>query len=69
MMIERTPNPVEEELNAIRLRIYERIKGMTAEEESAYFRARNEPIMRQFNMKRSALTPIRPIKREERLAE
>ena len=68
-MNNRTFDVLEDELDTIRLRIYERIKGMTPEEEIEYFRARNEPVMRQFNMKMSTLKPVRPIKREERLAE
>ena len=47
-MNNRTSNPIEDELDVIRLKIYERIKDMTPEEEVAYFRAQNEPIIRQF---------------------
>ena len=44
-MNNRTSNPTEDELDVIRLKIYERIKDMTPEEEVAYFRAQNEPII------------------------
>ena len=59
-------DPVEEEINAIRLQIYEEIKGMTPEEEAHYFISRTDPIIKQFNMKMSTLKPVKPIKREER---
>ena len=44
-MNNRTSNPIEDELDVVRLKIYERIKDMTPEEEVAYFRAQNEPII------------------------
>ena len=59
-------DPVEEEINAIRLQIYEEIKDMTPEEEARYFISRTDPVIRQFNMKMSTLKPVRPIRREER---
>ena len=62
-MNNRTSNPIEDELDVIRLKIYERIKDMTPEEEVAYFRAQNEPIIRQFNLKMSPLKPLEPRKR------
>ena len=62
-MNNRTSNPIEDELDVIRLKIYERIKDMTPEEEVAYFRAQNEPIIRQFNLKMSPLKPMEPRKR------
>ena len=61
-MNDKTSNPIEDELDSIRLRLYERIKGMPPEEEVAYFRAQNEPIVRQFNMKMSPLKPVKPRK-------
>ena len=60
---DRTSNPIEDELDVVRLKIYERIKDMTPEEEVAYFRAQNEPIIRQFNLKMSPLKPMEPRKR------
>lgn len=59
-MNNRTSNPIEDELDIIRLKI---IKDMTPEEEVAYFRAQNEPIIRQFNLKMSPLKPMEPRKR------
>ena len=62
-MNDRTSNPIEDELDIIRLKIYERIKDMIPEEEVVYFRAQNAPIIRQFNLKMSPLKPMEPRKR------
>lgn len=64
-MNDRTSDPIEDELDIIRLKIYERIKDMTPEEEVAYFREQNEPIIRQFDLKMSPLKPMEPGKRGE----
>ncbi len=64
-MVDRTSDTLEEELNAIRLSIYEEIKDMTPEEEENYFRTGTDPIIKQFNMKISPLKPVRPVRREE----
>ncbi|GHT02269.1 hypothetical protein AGMMS50276_32090 [Synergistales bacterium] len=42
----------EEELDAIRLAIYEEIKDMTPEEEVAYLKAQVAPIYEQYNIRR-----------------
>jgi hypothetical protein len=42
----------EDELDAIRLAIYEEIKDMTPEEEIAYFKAQTAPIYEQYNIRR-----------------
>ena len=55
---------LEDELDAIRLSLYEEIKDMTPEEEVTYIKAETEPIMRQFGLKRSTLTPVIPYKRQ-----
>jgi len=39
------------ELHAIRLKIYEQIKDMTPEEETAWFNMRTEPVMKEFGIK------------------
>ena len=58
MMINaRTSGELEDELDAIRLRLYEEIKDMTPEEEAAYINAQTAPIIKQYNMKIAALTP------------
>ena len=63
-MTEKKYDMFEEELDAIRLRLYEEVKDMTPEEWIAYSIARAEPIMKEFNMKWASLRPVRPMKRE-----
>jgi cupin superfamily acireductone dioxygenase involved in methionine salvage len=41
----------EEELDAIRLAIYEEIKDMTTEERVDYFNSQAEPIIKEYGMK------------------
>ncbi len=52
-----------DELKAIRLSLYEETKGMTPEEEAAYFDALTEPLMKQYHFKVSTLKPVMPKKR------
>lgn len=56
----------EDELNAIRLQIYEEVKDMTPEEFVAYSIAQAEPIMKQYNMKRATLDFLPSFRRTER---
>ena len=64
MMNERIFDTFEDELDAIRFSIGEEIKGMTPEEEVAYFHAQTEPVLKEFGIKRSTLKPVQPRKRE-----
>jgi cupin superfamily acireductone dioxygenase involved in methionine salvage len=41
----------EDELNAIRLAIYDEIKDMTPEEQVAYFNTQAEPIIKEYGLK------------------
>lgn len=41
---------IEEELNAVRLKIYEKIKNMTPAEEVAYINSRAEHFIRQYGL-------------------
>ena len=41
----------EDELDAIRLAIYEEIKDMTPEEQAAYFNAQAEPIIKEYGLR------------------
>ena len=68
MMSTKTFETFEDELDAIRLNLYEEVKGMTHEEEIAYLKARVAPIHEQFGIRMSDLEPITPIKRETRKA-
>ncbi|MCL1984266.1 MAG: hypothetical protein FWG58_02555 [Methanomassiliicoccaceae archaeon] len=42
---------IEKEVNEIRLQIYEEIKDMTPQEQSDYFRKREEAIVREYGFK------------------
>ena len=57
-MAEGIYDTFEDELDAIRLSLYEETKDMTPEEEVAYFYAQSEPLLKQYNIKISALTPV-----------
>ena len=48
-------NTFEEELDAIRLTIYEEIKNMTPEEEIAYIKAQVEPILKEYGIRTVSL--------------
>ena len=52
--------PFEDELEAIRLNLYERTKHMTVEEKVVYLQARVEPLYEEFNIRRSTLKPVEP---------
>ena len=56
-------NDFEDELDAIRLQIYEEVKDMTPEEFVAYSIAQAEPVMKQYNMKRATLESLPSFKR------
>ena len=56
----------EDELNAIRLQIYEEVKDMAPEEFVAYSIAKAEPIMKQYNMKWATLDSLPSFRRTER---
>ena len=44
-------DPLEEQLNATRIKIYELTKGMTSEEQVAYFNKRGEEILKKYGLK------------------
>jgi hypothetical protein len=46
-------NSFEEELDAIRIAIYEKTKDMTPGEEIAYLRAQTDPIHEQYGIRRA----------------
>jgi hypothetical protein len=49
-------NPVETELNAIRIRHYEETKNMTPAERVEYVNAKTAPLMQQYNFRTA--TPV-----------
>ena len=61
-MIDRIYDTFEDELDAIRLRLYEEIEGMTIEEQLAHLEAKTDPIMRAYGIKTSTLEPVQPKK-------
>jgi len=62
-MKDRTDTTIEDEVDAIRLQIYEEIKDMTPEEWVAYSIAQAEPIMKQYNMKWASLESLPSFRR------
>jgi hypothetical protein len=43
-------NPVEDEIDAIRLKLYEQTKGMTAAEVTAYIKKQIAPTVEKYNI-------------------
>ena len=64
MMSKKAFETFEDELDAIRLRLYEEVKDMTPEEEIAYLKAQVEPLYQEFGIRTSDLKPVNPIKRK-----
>ena len=44
-------DPIEAEVEAIRLKIYEHVKDMTPKEFGDYIKRRTDPLIKQFNIK------------------
>jgi len=59
----KTPNTIEDEIDAIRLRNYEKTKHMTPEQRVEYRWRRTEPIIRQYGMKVVASARDTPLPR------
>ncbi|NLL37777.1 MAG: hypothetical protein GX256_09690 [Fretibacterium sp.] len=57
MMSTKTFETFEDELDAIRLSLYEEVKNMTPEEEVAYIKAQVEPLYQEFGIRASDLKP------------
>ena len=64
MMSKKMFETFEDELDAIRLSLYEEVKDMTPEEEIAYLKAQVEPLYQEFCIRASDLKPVNPIKRK-----
>ena len=54
----------EDELDAIRVNLYEKVKHMTADERIAYLDEQTAPIIEEFGIRLSTLKPVQPRKRE-----
>ena len=63
-MTEKIYNDFEDELDAIRLSLYEETKGMTPREEVAYLNAKTKPVIQRYNFIMSNLKPVTPRKRQ-----
>ena len=50
----RNNNPVEDELNAIRVNFYERTKDMTPRERIAFIKSQTEPVHAKFGIQTTA---------------
>jgi hypothetical protein len=57
----RKNNPVEDELNAIRMRHYEQTKGMTTGEYVAYMNRRGEEILKPYGIKPVHMDIVRSV--------
>jgi len=58
----KTPNTIEQDINRIRLKIYEETKDMTPAQRVDYYRRNTEPIIKQYGFKvvssaKETLTP------------
>ena len=54
----------EDELNAIRVNLYEKVKHRTADERIAHLDEQTAPVMEEFGIRLSTLKPVQPRKRE-----
>ena len=46
----KNKNTIEDELNAVRIELYEKTKGMTPFEEVAYLKSLSAPILKEFGI-------------------
>ena len=63
-MTDRIYDNFEDELDAIRIGIYEEIKDMTPEERVNYFHVQTAPMIKELGLEYSTLQPVQPRKRE-----
>ena len=47
----KSKNTIEENLNAIRIELYEKTKGMTPDEEVTYLKSLSAPILMEFGIR------------------
>jgi hypothetical protein len=52
--MKRKIDPIEQEVNEIRLRIYEETKDMTSEERREYYRKSSEALAKEYGFRRVA---------------
>ncbi len=63
-MNEKIFDNFDDELDAIRLSLYEETKGMTPREEVDYLNAKTKPVIQRYNFRMSNLKPVTPRKRQ-----
>ena len=54
----------EDELDAIRLNLYDEVKDMTTDDMIAYLHEQTAPIIKKLGLEYSTLKPVQPRKRE-----
>ena len=47
----KSKNTIEDELNAVRIDLYEKTKGMTPDEEVTYLKSLSAPILKEFGIR------------------
>ena len=47
----KNKNTIEDELNAVRIELYEKTKGMTPDEEVTYLKSLSAPILKEFGIR------------------
>jgi hypothetical protein len=59
----KTPDTIEDQIDKIRLAIYEEIKGMTHEQRVEFCKQRTDPIIKQYGFKvvASAMQTMAPL--------
>ncbi len=63
-MTDKIYNDFEDELDAIRLSLYEEVKDMTPNEMVTYIHEQTAPIIKRLGLEFSTLRPVQPRKRE-----
>jgi hypothetical protein len=47
----KSRNTIEDELNAVRIDLYEKTKGMTPKEEVSYLKSLSAPVLKEFGIR------------------
>ena len=63
-MNEKVYDDFEDELDAIRLSLYNEVKDMTTDDMMAYLHEQTAPIIKKLGLEYSTLKPVQPRKRE-----
>ncbi|MBQ9389036.1 MAG: hypothetical protein IJU07_02560 [Synergistaceae bacterium] len=63
-MNEKVYDDFEDELDAIRLSLYDEVKDMTTDDMIAYLHEQTAPIIKKLGLQYSTLKPVQPRKRE-----